>query len=112
MGYSIRNGGVGVSYIDDRRALALSSFVPLKERYRFLEIVFEACGNNISKTAREIGITRAQLYRYLGRAERRDIPSDEVFARIIMAAYRLRPVKTKEIFRFLLSQFSALISRL
>lgn len=101
-----------MSYIDDRHALALSSFVPLKERYRFLEIVFEACGNNISKTAREIGITRAQLYRYLGRGERHDIPSDEIFARIIIAAYRLRPVKTREIFRFLLSQFSALVSRL
>lgn len=101
-----------MSYLDDHHAIVLSSFVPLKERYRFLEIVLEACGNNISKTAREIGITRAQLYRYLGRGERHDIPSDEVFARIIIAAYRLRPVKTKEIFRFLLNQFSTLVSRL
>lgn len=101
-----------MSYLDDHHAIVLSSFIPLKERYRFLEIVLEACGNNISKTAREIGITRAQLYRYLGRGERHDIPSDEVFARIIIAAYRLRPVKTKEIFRFLLNQFSTLVSRL
>ena len=101
-----------MAYIDIDRALALSSFVPLRERYRFLDIVLDACGGNISRAAKEIGISRSQIYRYLGRAERRDIPSDEVLAKIIIAAYRLRPVKTRDVFRFLLSQFSTLVSRL
>ncbi|MCD6154898.1 MAG: hypothetical protein J7J22_03905 [Candidatus Verstraetearchaeota archaeon] len=104
--------GVCVSYIDDERALALASFVPKNERLKLLEIVFEACGENISRTAKEIKITRAQLYRYLGRAERVDIPSDEILARIIKAAYKLRPVKTRDFFRFLLRQFRVLITRL
>ncbi len=101
-----------MAYIDEERVYVLSSFVPLRERYRFLEIVLEACGGNIYRAAKEIGISRSQLYRYLGRASRRDIPSDRVLAKIIIAAYRLRPVKTKEVFRFLLHQFSALVSRL
>ena len=101
-----------MSYIDDERALALASFVPKKERLKLLQIVFEACGENISRTAREIKITRAQLYRYLGRAERSDTPSDDILARIIKAAYKLRPVRTREFFKFLLRQFRVLTSRL
>jgi len=58
------------------------------------------------------GITRAQLYRYLGRAERVDVPSDEISARIVKAAYKLRPAQTKDFFKFLLKQFRTLISRL
>jgi len=101
-----------VSYIDFEKARVLSSFVPSRERYRFLEIVLEACGGNIYRSAKEIGISRSQLYRYLGRAKRRDVPSDEVLAKIIVAAYRLRPAKTRDVFRFLLNQFYALVSRL
>jgi len=101
-----------LSYIDIERAQKLAQFVPLNERVKLLNLVIDACGGNISKTAKEIGITRAQIYRYIGRTERKDLPSDEIFARIIVAAYRLRPLQTQEFFRFILKQVRDLFSRI
>lgn len=101
-----------MSYIDAEKAYKLAQFVPDTEKTKLLKIVLEACGENISKTAREIGITRAQVYRYLKRAERKDTPSDEIFSKIIIAAYRLRPTQTQDFFRFILRQFRELVSKL
>ncbi|MEM0084968.1 MAG: helix-turn-helix domain-containing protein [Candidatus Methanomethylicia archaeon] len=99
-------------YIDDEKAYKLAQFVPADERLKLIKIVFEACGENISKTAKEIGVTRAQIYRYLKRAERKDTPSDKIFSKVIIAAYRLRPAQTQDFFRFILRQMRELVSKL
>lgn len=101
-----------MSYIDDERAYALAQFIPANERVKLLNIIIEACGWNISKAAKEIGITRAQIYRYLHKTERKDYPSDEILAKIIKTAYRLRPLQTQEFFRFIFRQMRDLISKL
>ena len=101
-----------MSYLRDDQAIILAQYIPSKERLTLIHIILDANGGNISKTAKDIGITRAQLYRYLGRAERVDVPSDEISARIVKAAYKLRPAQTKDFFKFLLKQFRTLISRL
>lgn len=90
----------------------LASFIPPSSRVEFLEIVIEACGRSISKTCKEIGIARSQVYRYLGHASRRDTPSDEVMAKILKASFKLRPVSVREHLSSLQYRFSELVSML
>ncbi|MCS7097178.1 MAG: helix-turn-helix domain-containing protein [Candidatus Methanomethylicia archaeon] len=101
-----------MSLIDDEQAYRLAQFVPANERTKLLNIILEAFGENISKTAKEIKVSRSQIYRYLGKTRRRDVPSDEILARIIIVAYRLRPAQTKDFFKFLLRQMRELVSNI
>lgn len=88
--------------------IRLSSFIPRHERVAFLQSVVETCGS-IYKASKELGISRAQIYRYLARSPRRNYPSDEVMARILAASLRLRPAWTRDRLRFLAKSFSDMV---
>lgn len=73
----------------------VASFIPARERASFLNLLIEACGRSIWRASREAGVSRSQIYRYLGACERKEFPDDEVMARILTAGLRMDPIGTR-----------------
>ena len=73
----------------------IASFIPARDRVLFLNLVIEACGKSIWRASKESGVSRSQIYRYLGTCERKDAPDDEVMSRVLAAGLRLDPIGTR-----------------
>ncbi len=73
----------------------IAPFIPARDRAIFLKVLIEACGKSIWRASKESGVSRSQIYRYLGSCERKDIPDDEVLSRILTAGLRLDPIGTR-----------------
>ena len=89
----------------------IASFLPKEERIAFLENVIEASGS-IYKASKITGISRPQIYRYLSKVSRRNYPSDEVTARILRAAFQLRPMWTRQRLKALIKVLSDTVNKI
>ncbi len=86
----------------------LASFIPARERVLFLNVLIESCGKSIWRASRESGVSRSQIYRYLGACERKDVPDDEVMSRVLAAGLRLDPIGTRAQLRNISRLFATL----
>lgn len=86
----------------------IASFIPAKDRALFLNVLIEACGKSIWRASRESGVSRSQIYRYLGACERKDVPDDEVMFRVLAAVLRLDPIGTRAQLRNISRLFSTM----
>lgn len=89
----------------------IAEFIPKEERVAFLEYVVKSSGS-IYKASKIMGISRSQIYRYLSRASRKNYPSDEVTAKILRAAFQLRPLWTRQRLRALIKALGDIVDRI
>ncbi len=86
----------------------IASYIPARDRALFLNVLIEACGKSIWRASKESGVSRSQIYRYLGACERKDIPDDEVMSRVLAAGLRLDPIGTRTQLKHISRLFSTL----
>ncbi len=86
----------------------VASFIPSRDRILFLNTLIEACGKSIWRASKESGVSRSQIYRYLGACERKDVPDDEVMSRVLAAGFRLDPIGVRTQLRSMSRLFSTL----
>ncbi len=87
---------------------SIASYIPARDRSLFLNVLIEACGKSIWRASKESGVSRSQIYRYLGACERKDVPDDEVMSRVLAAGLRLDPIGTRAQLKHISRLFSTL----
>lgn len=86
--------------------------LPPDVRIALLKVVVSSYGGSIQRAAREVGISRMQVYRYVAGGVRQPTPSTATANKVLRAAMRVDPATTRLYLKNLASAIARLVESL